>query len=557
MSSSPPPSGQYPPVFDRNTLRTQRQMFRAQMRAQQAQQRAYRHQLRAQRRILRHGSIVGPLIILALGVVFLQAQMGRISWGQSLEWYGRWWPAVLIAAGIVLLIEWAIDQRRGGATGNVRVVGGGVVFLLCLLALAGLSTRGVEYGLDWRDHTFGDRYAKLGYIFGDRHDADSSVSSAMPASSTLVIHNPHGDVTVSGSSSDGLVHVNVHSQTYAWKDSDVQQKAKQLQPTFSSDGGVLTLNVNDVEGGEADLTVEMPRSSPVTIQSNHGDVTVNEMSAPVTISANHGDVDVSGIAGNVTLHVNSDNSTVTLHSIQGVVSVEGHCGDVDVSEITGDLTLQGDFFGSTDLEHINGAIHFNTSRTQFSAMRLDDEFSVDRDSLNASQLLGPVTLKTTDKNITLDRVQGAVDVSNRNGSVELTNAAPLAAVSIQNHHGSVDVGLPGNVGFELDAQTNNGDIENDFGLTPQGSDGAHTLRGRVASGGPTVTIVTTDGDVTIRRSSVAPLPPAPPAPPKIMLAPSAPNAPKAPRTPHVVPLTAPKPPVAPKTPPPPAADGTF
>jgi len=172
-------------------------------------------------------------------------------------------------------------------------------------------------------------------------------------------------------------------------------------------------------------------------------------------------------------------------------------------------------------------------------------------------LLGPVILKTTDKNITLDRVQGAVDVSNRNGSVELTNAAPLAAISVQNHHGSVDVGLPGKVGFELDAQTNNGDIENDFGLTPQGSDGAHTLRGRVATGGPTVTIVTTDGDVTVRRSSVAPLPPEPPAPPKITMAPSAPSAPKAPKAPHVVPPAAPKPPAPPKTPPPPAADGTF
>src|ERR1700679_883319 len=134
----PPPPGQYPPIYDRNAMRAQRQILRAQVKAQQAQQRALRHQLRAQRRGLRRGSIVGPLIILAVGVTFLMAQMGKISWGKAFEWYGRWWPAVLIAAGVVLLLEWFVDQQRGSATSHVRVLGGGVVFLLILLVLAGL-----------------------------------------------------------------------------------------------------------------------------------------------------------------------------------------------------------------------------------------------------------------------------------------------------------------------------------------------------------------------------------------------------------------------------------
>jgi DUF4097 and DUF4098 domain-containing protein YvlB len=546
----PPPPGQYPPIYDRNAMKAQRQFLRAQARAQKAQQQAYRHQLRAQRRSLRRGSIVGPVIILTLGIVFLLAQMGRLSWGQSFQWYGRWWPAVLIAAGIILLIEWAFDQNRTTPTGQSRVIGGGVIFLLILLALAGLSARGIEYGLDWHDHTFGHG-TKWDHLYGDRHDEDSSLNYSMPTNSTFVIHNPHGDVTVTGSSSDGQVHVNVHTQTYAWKDSDAAQKGKQLQPTFSSDNGVLSLNVSSVEGGEADLTLQIPRGAPVTIQSDRGDVTVSEMAAPVTVSANHGDVDVSGIDNSVTLHVNDDDATVTLHSIRGPVSVQGHTGDIDISEVTGNLTLQGDFFGSTDLEHINGPIRFTSSRTQFSAMRLDDDFSVDRESLNANQLLGPVMLKTSDKNITLDRVQGAVDIIDRNGSVELTNAAPLDAISIQNQKGSVDLGLPGGLGFEVNAQTRNGDMENDFGLTSTDNDGSHTLQGRVGNGGPTITIATTDGDVTVRRSTVAPLAPmAPPAPPIS----AAPHAPKPPRAPHSF---TPKPPSAPPAPKAPSADDTF
>jgi len=531
----PPPPGQYPPVYDRTTMRAQRQILRAQARAQQAQQRALRYQLRAQRRGLRRGSIVGPLIILGVGVTFLLAQTGKISWGQSLEWYGRWWPAVLIAAGIILLLEWFVDQQRGNPAGHVRVLGGGVIFLLILLVVAGLASRTVGYGLAWRDHTFGHGYTKLDYLFGDRHDADSSMTSSIPKATTLVISNPHGDVTVTGSSSDDRVHVEVHTQTYAWKQWDAERKARELAPTFSNDGGVLKLNVNSVEGGEVDLTLTVPHAAPVTVQADHGDVNVSEIAAPVTISANHGDVDVSAIDNSVTLHMNDDDGSITLHSIHGAVSVEGHSGDIDISEVTGALTLQGDFFGSTDLEHIYGPIHFNTTRTQFSAARLDDEFNVDKDSLDANELLGPVVLKTQDKNITLDRIQGSADVSNRNGSVELTNAAPLDAISIQNQHGSVDLGLPGNSGFVLNAQTRNGDMENDFGLTPGGNDDIHTLQGRIAGGGPTVTIATTDGDVTVRRSTVAPLPPTPPASPRTTLMPPVP---RVPRVPHVPPAPA-------------------
>lgn len=523
----PPPPGQYPPVYDRNAMRAQQRMLRAQAKAQQAQQRALRQQLRAQRRSLRRGSVVGPLIIVGIGVMFLLAQTGRISWRQSLEWYSRWWPAVLIVAGLVLLLEWFIDQRRGNEVGRDHVLGGGVVFLLILLAIAGLASRTVEYGLAWRDHTFGDQYNKLDYLFGDRHDADSSMTSTLQKATTLVVSNPHGDVTITGSSSDDQVHVNVHTQTYAWKQSDIDRKMKQLEPTFSNEGGVLKLNVNSVDGGEVDLTLTVPHTAPVTVQADHGDVNISELASPVTISANHGDVDVSAIDSSVTLHMNDDDASVTLHTIHGPVSVEGHSGDIDISDVAGALTLQGDFFGSTDLERIMGPIHFNTTRTQFSAARLDDEFNVDSDSLNANELLGPVVLKTQDKNITLDRIQGSVDVSNRNGSVELTNAAPLDSISVKNQHGSVDLGVPGGAGFTLNAHTRNGDMENDFGLETQGDEDTHTLQGRVAGGGPNVTIATTDGDVTVRRSTVKPLPPVSPSSPPITL-----TRPKPPSTPR-------------------------
>ncbi len=538
MSSyPPPPPDPYAGGYSRGALRAQRRMLEAQARAERQRQRAMRRHLldqqRAARRISRRGSIVGPLLILAVGVTLLLAELGRIEWEAALRWYGRWWPAVMIAAGVILLLEWLADERlsasrrsaasaagAGPAGGEMagwaqgspgRVLGGGVVLLLVLLALAGLGVRlvwePVQGALGWRNHSLADGSSELAALFGQRYDTDSSMANALPEGSTLLIHDPHGDVTVSGASSDGQVHVSVHSEAHAWDQELVRQKMQALQPRFSLKSGVLRLDGSTVEGGETDLTVTLPHTAGVTIVADQGDVTVSETGGPVTISANHGDVDVSGVNNSVTLHLNDDDASLTLHSIHGPVVAEGHCGDIDISEVKGDLTLRGDFFGTTDLEHVDGAIRFETSRTQFSAARLEDEFDVDNDSLDANELLGPVVLKTEDKNITLDRVEGSVTVTNRDGSVEVTQAAPLGALSIQNHAGSVDVGLPGDSGFDLDAQTRNGEMENDFGLSAVTADDVSKLRGRVGKGGPTVTIATSDGDVTVRRSSVAPLPP--------------------------------------------------
>jgi DUF4097 and DUF4098 domain-containing protein YvlB len=532
MSSyPPPPPGHYPPPYDRAQRKAQQQMLKAQARAAQAQARAQRQQIRMQQRSLRRRSVLGPLILVGIGVAFLLTELGRISWGQSLEWYSRWWPAVLIAAGMVLLAEWAVDQRLPSAQGQVRSIGAGVVFLLVLLALTGLSAHGIEYGMAWHDNAFGDNYARLNHLFGDRHDAEDTLSSSIAPGATLVIHNPHGDVTLSGDSTDGEVHVSVHTESYAWKDADAADKARRLRPVFGNQGNDLTLDVANVEGGQADLTIELPRTSAVTIQANNGAVTINNLAAAVAVSADHGDLDISAITGPVNLHVHDDDANITLHSITGPVVIDGRGGDTEVSDVHGDLAMQGDFFGATHLQHVNGAVRFDSSRTRFSAARLDDEFSISHDSLDASQLVGPVVLKTADKNITLDRVAGSVDVTNRNGSVAVTHAPPSAAISIQNTHGSVDLGLPGSTGFTLSAQTRNGDMENDFGLETQGSESNRSLKGNVAGGGPPVDITTTDGDVTIRRSTIAPVPPVPPAPPITFNPPAPPKAPKAPKPP--------------------------
>ena len=419
-----------------------------------------------------------------------------------------------------------------------------MVTLLILLAIVGVSSRAANSGLAWKDRTFGNGFPGFDMALGERHDFDDSLSSSIANGGSLLIRNPHGDVTVTGSSDDGQVHVSVHKEAFARTDDAAANKESQLQPTFTRNGTNLTLDVATVEGGQADLTIQVPRTTMLTVQSNHGDLCIQEIRASVSLTANSGDVNVSGITGAVNAHINNESSTFTAHSVTGPVTVDGRTGDINVSDVTGPVTLAGDFFGTTHLEQINGAVSFKTSRTQFEAARIDGEFEIALDSdLEASQVLGPVRLSTRDRGITLDRVQGSVQLTNRNGAVSVTTAAPLETIDINNSHGSVDVGVPSSAWFTLNAETKNGDVENDFGLKTRGSDDKPSLAGIVGGAGPQVKIYTTDGDITVRKAMVAPLPVTPPTPPRLSMAPAAPPAPKVRRMPKAP--QAPKAPAAP------------
>jgi DUF4097 and DUF4098 domain-containing protein YvlB len=555
MSSYPPPppaGGPYPP-YDRDMLkaqqRAQQQAYRAQQQSWRAQQKMQRAQWKAQRRAMRRTSVVGPLILLGLGFYFLSAEMHWLSGFTALMWFAHWWPLVLIAAGAILLVEWTLDRNRPAEAGGPRSIGGGVIALLILLMFAGIGSQITVHGLEWKQQKFGQGFGNLDEVIGNRSDEYDDVSSAITPGGVLVIRNPHGDVSVTGSSTDGQVHVNVHKHAYAWNEGDVQKKMKQLQPVFTPDGKDLALNVPSIQGGSADLTVTLPAGFGATINADHGDVTVTQLQGAVSVSANHGDVDVSEIGGNVQTVVNDDDATVTLHDLKGTLSVQGHTGDINIKDVAGALTLQGDFYGTTHLEHVSNNVRFDSSRTHFAAARLDDEFSVESDTLTASSLLGPVVLNTSDKNVTLDGVQGNVEVANKNGEVHITSVSPVGSVTVNNSHGSVDVGLPHSAGFLVSAQTRNGDMENDFGLSAKEDGETHTLHGSIGSGGPKVSISTTDGDVTVRKVTATPRPPVAPAPPVAPVAPVEPKIPAVPKVPKVAIPAVPAVPASPAKPP--------
>jgi hypothetical protein len=62
------------------------------------------------------------ILLVLLGALFLADQFGVLSFGQV---FSRWWPALLIGAGVLRLIE-----RPAGVTGPILMILVGIAVLL-------------------------------------------------------------------------------------------------------------------------------------------------------------------------------------------------------------------------------------------------------------------------------------------------------------------------------------------------------------------------------------------------------------------------------------------
>jgi Putative adhesin len=517
----PPPGAPAGPPYG-NDWKYQRRMLKDQARAQRDMIRAQRDAYRYQSRSMRRSSILGPLVLISVGIVFLLIQTGRMQAFHFWEWYGRFWPFLLVGAGIIMLLEWAYDQYVQSDTTQPRYrrrIGGGVFTLLLLLALTGLILSGVHAG--GRTRIFDGlnlNQDNLDEFLGDKHESDQSLAQSFPVNGNLNVDNPRGDITITGTSDDNQIHVAIHKEVYTRSDSEADTKAQRLSPNLNVNGNNVSLSVPGMDGARADLTITVPATASPTVSANHGDVKINAIKGTVNVTANHGDIELSAITGPITTHINNGNNDISAHSVTGALTIEGHAHDTTLSDLSGPVTIRGEFYGDTHFEHIRGPIKFHTSRTDFQLGRLDGDVEIGNNAeLTASNAVGPVTLTTFSRNITLDRVAGDVFVTNKNGSVDVTNAPPLSNVTVENRNGSVSLTIPEQSNFAYQFDATNGDIQSDFSQidVPDGGLQKKTISGTVGSGGPLLRVSTTQGDVSVKKGSILPLPPMPPALPKL------------------------------------------
>lgn len=489
-----PPQTPPPYYQSRGQWKAQRAAWKMQAKMQRA---AYRASLRNYSR----GSLVGPLLLIVIGVVALLLTMHRIDSAYFWRWYGHYWPLVLIGAGVVLALESLAFSRYS----RIRL-GGGVVLLGIILAFIGVAAAH-HHDINWT--AVGDQLdingnnLDLAQVFGDKHEASEQIDHPLPANATVVIQNPRGDVTISAASGTAAVNqmqLALDKSVYSDSDSKADARLRALEPLITSAGNVVTVNMPSNDRQVADMTITLPADAAVQVRSDHGNVTVTGRNAPVTATANNGDIQLSSIVGavNATMHQGDFSAS----GVQGDLTVTGRMNDVSLSQVKGASSLQGDFFGTVHLENLNGPVHYHSSRTDIQLAQLAGSLSLDDGDMTLDNVTGPISIATRDMEIQLRRVSGAVQVHNSNGGIDVSALAPIAAMSIENKNGSVRVAVPANAKFSVDATAVNGEVHTAFNLSTHNTDNHSIVSGSVDGGGPLIHITADSGDITLHKAEV-------------------------------------------------------
>ena len=288
MSSVPPnmPPGGAPPPFPPYDPKTQWRVYREQ---QKAAWRAQRDAWKAQRHAWKASyvgaygprvpSVVGPVILIAVGVVALLMSPATSP------------PAVL---GLVWpLVAAAADRRRPGAAGRVGAGSaprdsGAPRRQLCRhsdsAGHSGLRRLRMEPRRGPMRAQLGRPRRRLLQPFGlPEHDIDQQVLNAqIPANASIEIQNPRGDVSVTAGDGSNI-EVQAHEVAYAGSDAEAKKIFDAEAAHVTVSGSAVLVKSESNNSGRLNLTVTVPKTAQVTVNSGKGDVTAAGLGAGINV----------------------------------------------------------------------------------------------------------------------------------------------------------------------------------------------------------------------------------------------------------------------------------
>lgn len=438
-------------------------------------------------------SLFGPLLLAAIGVLLLLGNLGVITWHSMGWWFSQYWPVLIIIWGLVKLVEYVWARHyQVPAPG----LGAGGVVLLVFLVLFGFSaSRASRWdwgGMDWGGD-FGDWD-----VFGQQHEFTQSFSQPVPPGAQVKILGTHGDIKITAGADD-QAHLFVHKIVHANSESEADRQNQASQVKFEQQGALLVLDlVNGAfQSMRSDLELQLPRGTAVSVNTRHGDITVSDRDNDIDLNTEHGDITAENIKGNAAVRLRHGDASIK--NVNGNVTVDGTVGDSTVTDVTGTLNFSGSYTGDVNLSRIAKQVHFSSTRTDLQLAKLEGDLTMDRSDFKANAVAGPFRMNTQYKDIQLEDVTGDVHIEDSRGDVEVHAKAPLGMMDISTNAGEINVSLPGNAGFQVDAQTNNSEIESDFPINVNNDSREATATGTVGKGGPQVRLRTNRKGIQIRK----------------------------------------------------------
>ncbi len=465
----------------------------------------------------RRHSVVGPLILIAIGVLFLLRNFGLTI--PLFHNFVKFWPLILVLVGAVRLAEFFAARK---AQGPMPAMGGATVFLLAIVIASGIGVSTVYH----RHNDLspvpdnGDVDDNLMHLFSSEYTYNGELSQPIPvlAGSVVRVSCDRGNITVNHWDQP-RVKVVYHKRIFAGSQREADSTNQSTMPKLLAQGTTVELQANTEGAGSkgvaSDLEVYLPLKADIELTARHGDVAVIQRTGNVKVISLRGNVSVEQVTGNVS--VTASQGSLHASRVTGNVAADGRLDDLALDTISGTVLVTAEIFGETQLSELQKGATIRTSRTELQFAKLDGDLTMDSGDLQGDGLLGPLSLSTKAKDVTLRNLTGDVQISDDHGDIDLesTSAAALGNLDLTTHHGNVQLRLPPKANFQYQVVTRHGDISSDFeNVRPESRTGAARAAGAVGRGGIKINITSDNGDIEISKAAASASPPGPRAAPE-------------------------------------------
>jgi len=284
----------------------------------------------------------------------------------------------------------------------------------------------------------------FGVVFSHHTVRTVELPLSVPEGKLFRIEGHTGDVKIEGGYDIGAVTIDATFRAYNTEEAEAA--AERYTPLLEETADAVTLRQPEGHGVSADVTVKLPKGTPVNVRIQTGDCVVTGTHASVKVECSSGDIRVREGAGAIELRTVSGDirlndcasSSVTLETKSGDVILDKTDGSTTVRTASGDVTAYQFSGRNLSIEAASGSITADLAKPVVG-------------NVNIRTVSGDISLMTPDGNdarVTLSTLRGDV-----NCAVELADLT---------ESGSKITGRLGEGSGVIDVSAVNGDVSFNF-----------------------------------------------------------------------------------------------
>lgn len=469
---------------------------------------------------MKRGSIIGPVLLIAAGILFLVYNLRPDL--PALKFLSDWWPFLLIAWGLGRIAEITIWWRTGRPL-PTNGISGGEWTLAVVLSLIGT---GMFYGQHFRNRIPGITVRGLGEVLGENFEYNHDTKRVAAGKTPRVrVENMRGSARITGIESEEVIAKGV-SNIKAYTQNEADKANSQAVLEVVRQGDVIIVRSNHDRASEglrvsSELEVTVPKGATIECKGRYGDFDVTDVAGSLVVDSDNTGVRAANIGGDVRIETRRSDILRAIN-VKGNVELRGSGSDVELENIEGTSVVNGSFYGDLAFRKLAKPFRFESSSTEIRVAKVPGRIEMSRGHLTGDDLSGPVFVRGRSKDVQLSSFSDGLELQIDKGDVELRPKLPVGKMDVRIRGGDVDLALPGGAKVELNAVTERGEIFNGIGAPfQQGRQGRGARMTGSTGAGPVLSLHTDRGKISVRSSTgfdvptppAAPAAPAPPSPP--------------------------------------------